>query len=133
MKGSTIMSNLHRFIRNVSPKDLQSHLSQSEIPVPVLNWEAPAEEFSKRFLEAVDELPEQKLSQLIADIDRISGMTDEVGQAALMSLAEWRAQLRVIDSAYSNLAMHFAKLRKFATPTRIRTRRGSGTASSDHG
>ena len=95
------MSNLHRFIRNVSPKDLRSHLSQNEITVPAnLNWDAPAEEFSKRFLEAVDELPEQKVSQLIADIDRISGMTDEVGQVALMALAEWRVQLGAIDGAH---------------------------------
>jgi hypothetical protein len=51
-------------------------------------------------LKAVDELPEQKLIQLIADIDRISDMTDEVGQAALMALAEWRDQLGAIDSAH---------------------------------
>jgi hypothetical protein len=95
------MSNLYRFVRSVSPKDLRSHLSQSDIPVPAnLNWDAPAEEFSKGFLKAVDELPEQKLIQLFADIDRISDMTDEVGQAALMALAEWRDRLGGIDSAY---------------------------------
>jgi hypothetical protein len=95
------MSKLYRFVRSVSPKDLRSHLSQSDIPVPAnLNWDAPAEEFSQGFLKAVDELPEQKLIQLIADIDRISDMTDEVGQAALMALAEWRDQLGGIDSAY---------------------------------
>jgi hypothetical protein len=95
------MSNLYRFVRSVSPKDLRSHLSQSDIPVPAnLNWDAPAEEFSQGFLKAVDELPEQKLIQLIADIDRISDMTDEVGQAALMALAEWRDRLGGIDSAY---------------------------------
>jgi len=95
------MSNLYRFVRSVSPKDLRSHLSQSDIPVPAnLNWDAPAEEFSKGFLKAVDELPEQKLIQLVADIDRISDMTDEVGQAALMALAEWRDRLGGIESAY---------------------------------
>ena len=95
------MSNLYRFVRSVSPKDLRSHLSQSDITVPAnLNWDAPAEEFSQGFLKAVDELPEQKLIQLIADIDRISDMTDEVGQAALMALAEWRDRLGGIDSAY---------------------------------
>jgi hypothetical protein len=95
------MSNLYRFVRSVSPKDLRNHLSQSDIPVPAnLNWDAPAEEFSKGFLKAVDELPEQKLIQLVADIDRISDMTDEVGQAALMALAEWRDRLGGIESAY---------------------------------
>jgi hypothetical protein len=95
------MSNLHRFVRSVSPKDLQSHLSQSDISIPAnLNWDAPTEKFSKEFLKAVDELPEQKLIQLIADIDRISDMTDEVGQAALMALPEWRDQLGRIESAW---------------------------------
>jgi hypothetical protein len=95
------MSKLYRFVRSVSPQDLRRHLSQSDITVPAnLNWDAPAEEFSKGFLKAVDELPQQKLIQLFADIDRISEMTDEVGQAALMALAEWRDRLGAIDSAY---------------------------------
>ena len=95
------MSKLYRFVRSVSPQDLRSHLSQSDITIPAnLNWDAPAEEFSKGFLKAVDELPEQKLIQLFADIDRVSDMTDEVGQAALMALAEWRDRLGAIDSAY---------------------------------
>ncbi|HEU5092663.1 MAG TPA: hypothetical protein VFT30_08255 [Nitrospira sp.] len=51
-------------------------------------------------MKAVDELPEQKLVQLIADIDRVSGMTDEVGQTALLALADWRVKLEGIDSAY---------------------------------
>jgi hypothetical protein len=51
-------------------------------------------------LKAVDELPEQKLVQLLADIDRISDMTDEVGQAALMALAEWRDRLGGIEGAH---------------------------------
>jgi hypothetical protein len=52
------MSKLYRFVRSVSPQDLRSHLSQSDITVPAnLNWDAPAEEFSKGFLKAVDEPP----------------------------------------------------------------------------
>ncbi len=95
------MFNLYRFVRSVSPQDLRSHLSQSDIHVPAnLNWDAPAEEFSKGFLKAVDELPEQKLNQLLADINRISDMADEVGQAALMALAEWRDRLATIDGAH---------------------------------
>src|SRR5215208_4000053 len=96
-----MISHLHRFVRSVSPNDLRNHLSQSDIPMPAnLNWGAPAEEFSHRFLKAVDELPDQKLIQLQADIDRISGMTDEVGQAALLALSEWRERIGAIDSPY---------------------------------
>jgi hypothetical protein len=85
------MANLHRFIRSVSPHDLRNHLARSGIPLPAnLNWDAAAEEFSLGFLKAVEELTEQELVQLLADIDRISDMTDEVGQAALMALVDWR-------------------------------------------
>jgi hypothetical protein len=94
------MSNLYRFVRSVSPQDLRSHLSQNGILLPAnLNWDASAEDFSQGFLKAVDDLGEQERIQLLADIDRISDMTDEVGQAALMALAEWRDRLAAIDSA----------------------------------
>ena len=95
------MANLHHFLRSVSPNDLRQHLEQSGIPVPAnLNWDASAEEFSKGFLKAVEQLSEQNLVQLLADIDRITDMTDEVGQAALMSLVDWRERLKAMDSAY---------------------------------
>lgn len=95
------MSNLHRFVRSVSPQDLRNHLSQIDIPVPAnLDWDAPAEKFSKDFLTVVDDLPEQKHVQLLADIDRISDMTDEVGQAALMALPEWRERFGEIEGAH---------------------------------
>jgi len=95
------MSKLYRFVRSVSPQDLRSHLSQSDITVPAnLNWDASAEEFSKGFLKAVDDLTEPERIQLLADIDRISDMTDEVGQAALVALTEWRDQLGQIEGAH---------------------------------
>jgi hypothetical protein len=95
------MSNLQRFIRSVSPKDLRRHLSQSGIPIPAnLNENVPPEDFSQAFLKAVDDLGEQERIQLLADIDRISDMADEVGQAALMALAEWRDRLATIDGAH---------------------------------
>jgi hypothetical protein len=95
------MSNLYRFVRSVSPQDLRSHLSQNGIPIPAnLNWDASAEDFSQGFLKAVDDLAEQERSQLLADIDRVSDMTDEVGQAALMALADWRDRLANIEGAY---------------------------------
>jgi hypothetical protein len=95
------MANLHRFIRSVSPHDLRNHLAQSGIPLTAnLNWDAAPEEFSQGFLKAVEELTEQELVQLLADIDRISDMTDEVGQAALMALVDWRDRLQTIDGAH---------------------------------
>jgi hypothetical protein len=95
------MANLHRFIRSVSPYDLRNHLAQSGIPLPEnLNWDAAGEEFTQGFLKAVEQLTEQELVQLLADIDRVSDMTDEVGQAALMALADWRDRLRNIDGAH---------------------------------
>jgi hypothetical protein len=95
------MSNLNRFVRSVSPQDLVTHLTQLGIPLPAnLNGSGPAEDFSQGFLKAVDELAEQERIQLLADIDRVTAMTDEVGQAALMSLVEWRERLADIDGAH---------------------------------
>lgn len=95
------MANLPRFIRSISPHDLRDHMAQSGIPLPTdLNWDASADEFVQGFLKAVDDLTDQERVQLLADIDRISDMTDEVGQAALMALAEWRDRLSCIDGAH---------------------------------
>src|SRR5689334_3427403 len=95
------MLNLPRFVRSVSPADLRRHLDQSEIPIPTsINWDASGERFTRGFLKALSEIPEQKRIQLTADFDRVSGMTDEVGQAALMALPEWREKLHKIDGAY---------------------------------
>lgn len=95
------MARLHQFIRSISPHDLRHHLEQSGISLPSsLDWEAPEDEFSKGFLRAVDDLTEQERTQLLADVDRISDMTDEVGQAALMALADWRDRLAAIDGAH---------------------------------
>jgi len=95
------MAKLHQFVRSVSVGDLRHHLEQNGISLPAnLNWEAPEEEFCKGFLKAVDDLADQERTQLLADIDRISDMTDEVGQAALMALAEWRDRLAAIEGAH---------------------------------
>ena len=107
------MANLHHFLRSVSPNDLRQHLEQSGIPVPAnLNWDASAEEFSKGFLKAVEQLSEQDLVQLLADIDRITDMTDEVGQAALLSLVDWRERLKAMDSAYHRAHWLYRELRE---------------------
>jgi hypothetical protein len=95
------MANLHRYIRSTSPHDLRHHLTQSGIPLPPsINWDAAGEEFTQGFLKAVEKLTEQEFAQLHADIDRISDMTDEVGQAVVMALVEWRDRLATIDGAH---------------------------------
>jgi hypothetical protein len=95
------MSKLNRFIRSVSPPDMKTHLWQSDIRLPDgFNWDAPIEELSQGILEVVHQLSEQNFIQFSANIDRIAAMTDEVGQAALMALDEWRGQLEDIDGAY---------------------------------
>jgi hypothetical protein len=92
------MSNLYRFVRSVSPQDLRRHLSQNGIQLPAnLNWDVSTEDFSRGFLKAVDNFGEPERIQLLADIDRISDMTDEVGQ---MALAEWHDRLGQIEGAH---------------------------------
>ena len=45
-------------------------------------------------------LPDQERVQFLAEIDRVSDMADEVGQAALMALADWREPLGDIEGAH---------------------------------
>ena len=99
-QGSKAMSNVYRFARSVSRRDLRSHLSQSGIQFPAdFDWDA-ADDFPQRFLKAVDDLADQERVQLLTEIDRVSDMTDEVGQAALMALTDWCEPLGEIEGAH---------------------------------
>ena len=96
------MASLHRFVRSVRPSDLRVHLEQSGIQIAAnIDWDASKEKFVSRFVKAVEDLTEKERDQLIADIDRISDMADEVGQAALMSLVEWRERLIAFEGAHA--------------------------------
>ena len=96
------MASLSRFVRSIRPQDFRTHLEINRITaLEGLDWAAPAEEVAEQFLQSLDKLSDDQRDRLIADAERISAMTDEPGQAALLALIDYREQLLAIEGAHA--------------------------------
>lgn len=96
------MASLSRFVRSVRAQDFRAHLHINRVVAPEgIDWSAPAEDVAEQFLQSLDRLSGDDRDRLIADAERISAMTDEPGQAALLALPDHREQLLTIEGAYA--------------------------------
>jgi hypothetical protein len=96
------MASLSRFLRSIRPQDLRSHLQISGIAAPeAVDWAAPAERIAEQFRRSLDRLSDDQRDRLIADAERISAMSDEPGQAALLALVDYRNRLMEIEGAHA--------------------------------
>src|SRR5215207_8739213 len=97
-----MMTMLGRFVRSVRRVDLRAHLQQLSCPVSAgMEWDAEPSRFVDLILESINAAPSDCRDQLTADAERICGMTDEVGQAALLALTNWQTRLLAIDGAHA--------------------------------
>ncbi len=95
------MANIHRFLRSISPNDMRAHLRLNGMAEPPgVKWNAEPDEFCKSFLTAGEDFPDQERTRLFAEIERITDMSDEVGQAAILGLPDWQERLGMIDGAH---------------------------------
>ena len=96
------MASLSRFVRSVRPQDFRAHLEINRIIAPEgVDWTAASEDVAQQFLQSLDQLSDDQRDRLIADAERISAMTDEPGQAALLALLDYREQLLTIEGAHA--------------------------------
>jgi hypothetical protein len=96
------MASLSRFVRSVRPQDFRAHLEINRIIAPEgVDWSAPAEHVAEQFLQSLERLSDDHRDRLIADAERISAMTDEPGQAALLALPDYREQPPTIEGAHA--------------------------------
>ena len=96
------MASLSRFVRSIRPQDFQTYLHIRRIAVPDgIDWKAPHNEFATRWLRSLDQLTDDERDRLTADAERISAMTDEAGQAALLALGDHGQELQAIEGAYA--------------------------------
>lgn len=72
------------------------------IAVPeALDWAAAPEHIAEQLLRSLDRLSDAERDRLITDAERISAMTDEPGQAALLALVDYRERLLAIEGAHA--------------------------------
>jgi hypothetical protein len=91
-----MLSNTH-IVRTARPVDLIHHLDRHKVSHS-LN---PASS-SLQFVKQLSEIPDAPAAQRIAlELEAVHNMADEVGQAAMLALPEWRTRLEEIGGAYA--------------------------------
>jgi hypothetical protein len=91
------MNSCARLIRNTRPSEMYRHLGHLGG-----NPDAYDENTcTNTLLSCVQDLPSEGRDQFFADAERICAMADEVGQAAILALPEWRERISAIDAAHA--------------------------------
>jgi hypothetical protein len=76
-----------RFIHNVSKESLQNYLDSKFKPISNnIDWCNPENQILDYVIEVLNGLKQEEFTSIYNDVERISEMTDELGQSALLSL-----------------------------------------------
>lgn len=91
------MPTVAHFVRSVRPTDLKRHLQQ--LNADVSDWPEP---FSvDGALNIIAQLEGSQRDRLTVDMERVCGMADEIGQAALVTLVDLRDEVSKIEGAHA--------------------------------
>lgn len=96
------MASLARLVRSIRPKDFLTYLQAQRIAVPDgIDSDTTSDAFAARWLRSLDHLTHDERDRLTADAERISAMTDEAGQAALLALGDYGHEMQAIEGAHA--------------------------------
>lgn len=94
------MGTVTSFIRNTPKTSLRAYFDQAGILLtPPVNWDAPGD-VVRPLLQAVDEMDPVTRDRLETVAERVTGMADEAGEAAIYSIAQDPALLDTLRNAY---------------------------------
>ena len=94
------MPIVRKFIRHSSPKGLKAYFEHQGIDILDIDWRQEGSTVIKQILRSADCLSKEQKVRLKIDAERISQMTDELGQQSLLSMVDEREQLEKIDNPY---------------------------------
>ncbi|MDO8977584.1 hypothetical protein [Reyranella sp.] len=82
------MGTVTSFIRNTPKTSLRAYFDQADIRLtPPVNWDGPGD-VVRPILQAVDEMDPVTRDRLETVAERVTGMADEAGEAAIYSIAQ---------------------------------------------
>ena len=93
------MPIVRNFIRQSSPQGLEEYFTTKNIAVLGVDWSLDQTTVADNIIRLIDHLPPDDLIRLRIDAERINHMTDEVGQAALLSVVVNPDQLKSMPSS----------------------------------
>lgn len=80
------MTVVHNFIRRTSPDGLKDYFSQKRIQMAGVDWSQDQATVSGNIIQLLDHLSPDDQIHLRRDAERICNMSDELGQAAFLSV-----------------------------------------------
>ena len=93
------MATVTKFIRSTPKASLQAYFSQAGFALaPAINWNDPAD-IVRPLLKAVDEMTPDERDCLETVAERVTGMADEAGEAAIYNIAQNNTLLDTLQSA----------------------------------
>lgn len=93
------MTVVHNFIRRTSPDGLKDYFSKKRIQMAGVDWSQDQATVSGNVIQLLDHLSPDDKDRLRLDAERICHMSDELGQAAFLSVVRDQATFKRIDSA----------------------------------
>ena len=93
------MATVTKFIRSTPKASLQAYFSQAGFPLaPPMNWNDPGD-IVRPLLKAVDEMAPDERDRLETVAERVTGMADDAGEAAIYNIAQNHTLLDTLQSA----------------------------------
>lgn len=93
------MPIVRNFIRHSSAQGLQEYFTNKNISVSGVDWSQDQATVASNVIQLLNHLPAEDHARLRIDAERIQQMSDEIGQAALLSAVTNTAQLSQMESA----------------------------------
>jgi len=93
------MPIVRNFIRHSSAQGLQEYFTNKNISVSGVDWSQDQATVASNVIQLLDHLPPEDQARLRIDAERIQQMSDEVGQAALLSVMNGSPQFKGLASA----------------------------------
>lgn len=95
------MAAIAKLIRNAPRETLEAFLDTQQCSLgEQLRSFGAYDDYAGSLLKTVDELSDEEHARLTANADRVVGMTDELGQTALLSVAEDRLLVEELENEH---------------------------------
>ena len=94
------MPIVRKFIRHSSPKGLKAYFEHQGIDILDIDWRQEGSTVIKQILRSVDCLCKEQKIRLKIDAERISQMTDELGQQSLLAMVKNKDAFKALVSPY---------------------------------
>src|SRR5262245_24244836 len=101
------MTSTTTFLKRVPGQILRSYFEKALIPVGDIDWSGKPRDLAKLIPRLQDKLPDEARARLLNDVERMCGISDAAGQAALFGVVSDHSNLDSLPSGHARSAWMF--------------------------